>query len=268
MNNATLAQLTRHTRVAVQKAADFIRGEAGKVQPGQVEEKFLNGLVSYVDRGAEEILVEALGRLLPDAAFLTEEETVAQTDAPLQWIIDPLDGTTNFLFNLPHYAVSVGLRSGNALLVSVVQHVPLNQQYYAWAGGGAFCDEQRIRVSQRASMSGCLVATGFPYNAFDREEDYFRALKVFMNTSRGVRRFGAAALDLAYVASGQYDVFFEYGLSPWDIAGGALLVQEAGGRVGDFDSGRDYLFDGELVAANGLVFEDAQGVLKQHFTKN
>jgi myo-inositol-1(or 4)-monophosphatase len=116
-------------------------------------------------------------------------------------------------------------------------------------------------------MSDCLVATGFPYNAFDREENYFGAMKAFMNTSRGVRRFGAAALDLAYVATGQYDVFFEYGLSPWDIAGGTLLVQEAGGRVGDFDSGKDYLFDGELVAANGLLFEHAQGVLKQHFTK-
>ncbi|MFZ4634033.1 MAG: inositol monophosphatase family protein [Saprospiraceae bacterium] len=267
MNNTELVQLTKHTRVAVQKAADFIRGEAGKVQPGQIEEKFLNGLVSYVDRGAEEILVEALGLLLPEAAFLTEEETVAQTNAPLQWIIDPLDGTTNFLFNLPHYAVSVGLRSGNDLLVGVVQHVPLNQQYYAWAGGGAFCDERPIRVSERASMSGCLVATGFPYNAFDRADDYFGALKAFTNESRGVRRFGAAALDLAYVATGQYDMFFEYGLSPWDIAGGALLVQEAGGQVGDFGSGKDYLFDGELVAANGLIFEHAQEVLHKHFKK-
>ncbi len=265
--NDELQSLTEHTRRAVRRAADFIRGEAGKVQAGQIEEKFMNGLVSYVDRTAEVMLVADLHALLPEAAFLTEEETVAQASAEMQWIIDPLDGTTNFLYNLPHYAVSVGLRVQDQLVVGVVEHVPLAQQYYAWTGGGAYLDGRPIRVSGRTDLREALIATGFPYHQFDRADGWFGAMRAFMASSRGVRRFGAAALDLAYVAAGHYDVFFEYGLSPWDIAGGAVIVAEAGGVLGNFGSGKDFLFGGELLVASPGLFDAAQAVTKKYFSE-
>jgi myo-inositol-1(or 4)-monophosphatase len=252
---------------AVRDTAAFIRTETGKVQGGQIEEKFLNGLVSYVDRTAEEMLVERLGALLPEASFLTEEETVVQTESDLQWIIDPLDGTTNFLYNVPHYSISVGLKSGNTLVLGIVHHVPSDELFYAWENGGAWCNGRPIHVSQRSEMRQALVSTGFPYHNFDRADGWFSALRTFMEQGRGLRRFGSAALDLAYVACGRFDVFFEYGLNAWDVAGGAVLVHEAGGRVSDFMGGSDFIGRREILAGNAGVFDEALVVVNQAFNK-
>jgi myo-inositol-1(or 4)-monophosphatase len=258
-------QLTHLACRIVQETAAFIRAETGQVQAGQIEEKFLNGLVSYVDRTAEEMLVERLHSLLPEAGFLTEEETVMQKDAEFQWIIDPLDGTTNFLYGLPHFSVSVGLKAGDDLVSGIVHHVPNDELFYAWQGGGAWCNGQRIAVSRRAELRQALISTGFPYHNFSRSDGWFSALHAFMAEGRGVRRFGSAALDLAWVAAGRFDVFFEYGLNAWDVAAGAVLVREAGGRIGDFSGGGDFLSKKEMLAGNAAVFEASLAVVKQAF---
>lgn len=250
---------------AVRETAAFIRDETGRVQSGQIEEKFLNGLVSYVDRHAEEMLVSRLSALLPGSGFLTEEETVEQQSAEFQWIIDPLDGTTNFLYGVPHFSVSVGLKAGDDLVMGLVHHVPQDELFYAWQGGGAWCDGQPIRVSQRGEMRQALVSTGFPYHNFERADAWFGALRDFTAEGRGVRRFGSAALDLAWVAAGRFDIFFEYGLNAWDVAAGAVLVREAGGFVTDFSGGGDFIDKREMLACNAAVAEQAMGIVKGRF---
>ncbi|GAB4486900.1 MAG: inositol monophosphatase family protein [Saprospiraceae bacterium] len=260
-----LEHLTLLAGQAVQETAAFIRTETGRVQAGQIEEKFLNGLVSYVDRTAEEMLVERLSNLFPEAAFITEEETVAQQNAEFQWIIDPLDGTTNFLYNVPHFSVSVGLKAGDDLVLGIVHHVPQDEMFYAWQGGGAWCNGQPIRVSSRGEMRQALISTGFPYHNFSRADEWFAALREFMAEGRGARRFGSAALDLAWVAAGRFDVFFEYGLNSWDVAAGAVLVREAGGYTTDFSGGSDFIEKKEMLACNEAVFEKALKVVRKNF---
>lgn len=266
MPQRDLEQLTRQANQAVLEVAEFLRQEATRVQPGQIEEKHLNGLVSYVDRTAEEMLVERLGKLLPEASFVTEEETVEQhQSADLCWIIDPLDGTTNYLYGLPHYSISVGLRSGNELLVGIVHHVPHNELFFAWRNGGAWCNDRPIRVSSRNTMRQALVATGFPYHNFSRADAWFSVLRTLLAEGRAVRRYGSAALDLAYVACGRFDIFFEYGLNAWDVAGGALLVHEAGGRISDFRGGNNFVNGGEMLACNAAVYDDMLGIVTEAF---
>ena len=265
INTHTLEQLTLKAKEAVQLTAGFIAQEFGKVGAGQIEEKFLNGLVSYVDRTAEEMLVERLHQILPEAGFITEEDTIAQTPAELQWIIDPLDGTTNFLYGVPHFSISVGLKQGDTLILGLVHHVPNNESFYAWKDGGAWCNGQAIHVSTRTQMRQALVGTGFPYHNFEHAEAWFKALRTFMEQGRGVRRMGSAALDLAYVACGRLDIFFEYGLNSWDVAGGAVLIQEAGGKVCDFSAGPDFMDKKEILACSSAVYDAAWQIMNDAF---
>lgn len=266
MPQRDLEQITRQAIQAVRETAVFLHTEVSRVQPGQVEEKHLNGLVSYVDRTAEEMLVERLHRILPEAAFITEEETVAQRQtADLQWIIDPLDGTTNYLYGLPHYSVSVGLRAGADMMIGIVHHVPNDEMFYAWRDGGAWLNETPIKVSQRNTLRQALVATGFPYHNFSRADGWFKALRTFIAEGRAVRRYGSAALDLAYVACGRFDIFFEYSLNAWDVAGGALLVHEAGGRISDFNGGNNFVDGGEMLACNAAVYDEALAIVQEAF---
>ena len=259
-------KLLENTRNAVNETAAFIRSETGKVASGQIEEKFLNGLVSYVDRTAEEMLVERLSKLLPESSFITEEETVAQSSGNgLKWIIDPLDGTTNFLYGVPHFSVSVALQSDNDLIIGIVHHVPADEQFYAMKDGGAWCNGERIHTSARTQMRQALVSTGFPYHNFSRAEGWFGALRQFMEQGRGARRYGSAALDLAWVACGRFDIFFEYGLNSWDVAAGALLVKEAGGQACDFSGGNLFIEKKELLASNGGVFDAAMDIIRHNF---
>lgn len=218
-----------------------------------------------MDRRAEELLVEGLSALLPQAGFLTEEATAPQSDAALRWVIDPLDGTTNFLYALPHYAVSVALCLGREPLLGIVEHVPRSEQYYARKGGGAWLNGRPVRASTRPTLANALVCTGFPYHNPARKAAWTGALSEFLGTARGVRRYGAAALDMAWVACGRFDVFFEYGLNPWDVAAGALLVQEAGGRSSDFAGIGNGVWDGEMLATNALIADEALSLIKRHF---
>jgi myo-inositol-1(or 4)-monophosphatase len=248
------------------KIGDFILAERDKVQASDVEIKDLNSLVSYVDKDAERQLVEGLKGLLPEAGFIAEEGTGTEQE-DYNWIIDPLDGTTNFLFGLPIFAISIALMHKDEALIGIVYELGQKEMFSALKGQGAFMNAKRIRVSQRRAFEEALFATGFPYYDFSRTEGFMDLLKYMFAHTRGVRRLGSAATDLAYVACGRFDGFFEYGLSPWDVAGGALLVKEAGGMVSDYASGGDYIFGKEIAAASEALHPEMMKQIK-HFMGN
>ena len=242
--------LCQKSCTVVRKVGQFLKQELGKVNAEAIETKSLNSLVSYVDKTAEEQLVKELGALLPNATFLTEEETVEQKDGEFQWIIDPLDGTTNFLHQLPFFSISVALQHHHQTVLGIVLEVNRDECFYAWKGGGAFLNDQKISISNSKTLGDSLIATGFPYYDYERVGPFVETLKFFMKNTRGIRRFGSAALDLVYVACGRFDAFYEYSLNAWDVAGGAFIVQEAGGIVSDFQGGDDFIFGQEIIAVN------------------
>ena len=246
----------------VEEAAAFIRSQAGKVNDEDVEIKARNSLVSYVDKGAEEILVKGLRSILPNAGFITEEETVAQQKFEYTWIIDPLDGTTNFLQNIPFYSVSVGLVHHDELVIGVVIDVEQKETFYASLGGGAWCNGKPITVSERNTIADAVVATGFPYAAKNVTPQMLSVFDYFLKNARGIRRLGSAALDLAYVACGRFDIYYEASLNAWDMAGGILLVQEAGGRVCDLSGEQRMLEAGQVISANAKVYGEASALIR------
>lgn len=261
-----LITLTRQVEAVCREAGSFINQEKRKVTGQDVEIKGLNSLVSYVDKRAEEILVSGLRSILPEAGFITEEDTPDDADKPLRWVIDPLDGTTNYLHGIPVYAVSVALLEGNDELIGVVYELGQEEMFTAWKGGGAWLNGHLLKMDAVKKLSDTLIATGFPYHDFSRMEPYMKLLEDLFQKTRGVRRLGSAATDLAYVACGRFNAFFEAGLSPWDVAGGSLLVKEAGGVVSDFSGGDNYIFGAEIVAASATVYEEFQVLVKQHFS--
>lgn len=265
MNVEKLDHLTTETCKIVRKVAEFILTEKGKVNTGQIEVKSKNSLVSYVDKNAEKQLVEGLQKLLPESVFLTEEETVENQSGNYQWIIDPLDGTTNFLHNLPCFSISVALRYKEELVIGVVHEVNENETFYAYKNGGAYLNGTKINVTTTATLSETLIATGFPYYDYSKVKSYLTMLEYLMKETRGIRRFGSAAVDLVYVACGRFDGFFEYSLNAWDVAAGILIVQEAGGQVCDFKGENDYLFGKEIVATNSKIASEFQALIHKAF---
>lgn len=248
-----LELLTQQTIEIVKQAAAFIQQEAALFSRDKIEYKDLNNLVSYVDKEAEKLLVAGLKIILPEASFITEEGTTGQEPDPtaLNWIIDPLDGTTNFIHGIPVYCVSVGLARGKELLAGVIHEPSLDEVFYGWQGGGAWCNGKKLKVSNVHSLQESLIATGFPYYKFEKQKKYMALLELLMQRTHGIRRMGAAAVDLAYVAAGRFDGFYEYNLNSWDMAAGVLLIKEAGGTVTDFNGGDNYLFGGDIVAGSG-----------------
>ena len=238
------------------------RGPGQKFSPDAVEYKGTNDLVSYVDKETEKRLVAALSKLLPEAGFVTEEGTTGNSSdrSALNWIIDPLDGTTNFVHGLPVFSVSIGLAIGNTPIAGVVFDPNRDECFFGREGAGAFCGRgtatpERIRVSPTTQLSQSLISTGFPYYTFDRMADYLRILEKLMHQTHGLRRMGSAAIDLAYVACGRFEGFYEYNLHAWDMAAGVLLVREAGGIVTDFEGGNEFLYRGDVVAGCGAQIE-------------
>jgi myo-inositol-1(or 4)-monophosphatase len=250
---------------AVLRTGIFIREQSQQIHTIEIEEKELNSLVSFVDKTAEIQLVESFQHITPGCGFLTEENTICIEDKEIEWIIDPLDGTTNFLYGIPAFSISIGLRANKKLVGGIIYEISGNELFYAYESGGAFLNNKSISVSSRKSLKQCLLATGFPYYDFSGMDNYLNALKQLMHGSRGLRRIGSAAIDLAYVACGRFDGFFEYSLHPWDVAGGALIIQEAGGTVTDFEGGSDFLFGKEIIASNGLIHEELKQVLGNNF---
>lgn len=250
----------------VKEVGAFIRGEVKNFDRNVIDLKSQNQLVSYVDLTAEKRLVEGLTLLSPEAGFVTEEATIARNrHAGIVWIVDPLDGTTNFVHGLPVFSVSVGLMMNGKLCGGIVYEINLDECFYAWEGGKAYCNEEEIQVSKAASLEDSLLATGFPYYDFDQMDSYLQLLKVLMTGSRGLRRMGSAAVDLAYVACGRFDAFFEYSLAAWDVAAGAFIVQAAGGKVCDFSGGEDFLWGKEIVASQPNISEEFQNLVRHHF---
>ena len=210
--------------------------------------------VTQVDHAAEEAIIDIVRKSYPEHGFVAEESGIANADAEHVWIIDPLDGTTNFIHGFPQYCVSIGIKSRGALAHAVIYDPGRNELFTASKGRGAFLNDRRIRVSALARFGDALVGTGFPFKEVTRLELYTRQLQTMMRTCAGVRRAGAAALDLAYVACGRLDAFWELGLSPWDMAAGALLIVEAGGLVGDLNGDNGYLESGDIAAATPKLF--------------
>lgn len=241
----------------------FLQEEASKSI--NIELKSLNNLVSYVDKEAEKRFVDGLQKLLPKAGFIAEEGTgVRHKNAP-NWIIDPLDGTTNFLHGIPFYCTSVALLVNDEVVLGVI-HDPVHQHsFYAYKGGGAFLNGSPINCTSNSKLSEALLATGFPYDDFGKQDAYLEVLKDFTHKTRGLRRLGSAAMDLAYVAWGKFDGFYEYGLNPWDVAAGIILVKEAGGEVSAYKQNRSPLFDEEILATNKKVHQSMLEIINNHF---
>ena len=239
---------------AARRAGELMVRQLNRLEALTVEEKSRNEFVTQVDRAAEEAIIEVIKDHYPEHAILAEESG-ASGDHEYQWIIDPLDGTTNYLHGFPQFSVSIGVARNGELEHGVV-YDPLRQEIFtASRGQGAQLDGRRIRVSKRTMLQQSLIGTGFPYRAnLTHIERYLGMLKAVMLESAGVRRPGSAALDLCYVAAGRVDAFFELGLSKWDIAAGALIIREAGGRISDFRGGDGYLESGNVVAGNPKVY--------------
>lgn len=250
---------------AVYRTGQYIREQRKGFSFDKVSDKGLNQLVSYVDIEAEKQLVQALSELLPEAGFITEENTSDVGRQTYNWIIDPLDGTTNFIHNLPVYSVSVALALGNEILAGAVYEIGRDELFAAHKNGGAWLNGERISVSVIGELKNALMATGFPYYDFEQMEAYLKVLRALMQSTHGLRRMGSAAVDLAYVACGRFEGFFEYGLNAWDVAAGVLLVQEAGGIVTDFQGGNDYLFGKSIVADNLKVHTPFMDILNKNF---
>ena len=240
---------------------DFSFGASINFSPDKIEHKGLNDLVSYVDKQAEKILVEGCRRILPEAGFITEEGTDSTKAERYNWIIDPLDGTTNFIHGLPAYAVSVGLAEYDVPVMGVVYEINRDEMFHALRGTGAFCNDNPIHVSAVDDLSGSLLATGFPYYEFSQMNKYLKILNEFMQKTHGIRRVGSAAVDLAYTACGRFEGFFEYNLNSWDVAAGIVLVQEAGGIITDFSNGNDFVFGRELIAGTPGVQQGMQKII-------
>ena len=231
----------------------------------QVRAKGRNDLVSSADDAAEEAIVRAIRRHSPDAAFLAEESGRSGIEgAELEWVIDPLDGTNNFLQGLPIFCTSVACRRGGVTVAGVVVEPLRGHAYTALRGGGAFRDGERLAVSAHPHLEGAFVATGFPFRAVGALDLYLGAFREVSRRARGLRRCGAAALDLAWTAAGVFDGFFELRLSPWDVAAGALLVEEAGGRVSDLDGRDGWWASGNLVAGNPAVWGELRAAIGRH----
>lgn len=233
----------------IRETGKYIQSQAERVTAKDVHSKDLNSFVSYVDKEAEKKLVEGLEEIYSSCSFLTEEETVAQTQGNARWIIDPLDGTTNFLHGLPAYAVSVALEVNSDLVFGWVYHISADTLFFAKKNRGAFMNGLQIKVSASNRLADGLIATGFPYTDFTHQDAYMKLLAHLMPRCRGLRRWGSAAIDLAFTASGKFQGFYELGLSPWDVAAGALLVQEAGGLVTDFSGQDDFMGRRQILAA-------------------
>jgi len=263
MTTPDFTQLSHDLAALCRETAKFIHQEARGFDRTKVQHKGLHDMVSYVDQETERRLVAGLRQLLPQAGFIAEEgtEVAQETRGEFTWIIDPLDGTTNFIHGLPAYSISVALLHFEELVVGVVHEVTRDESYRAVRGGGAFLNEQPIRVSDTATLGGSLVATGFPYNKFERLEAYLQILSQFMQRTHGIRRVGSAAVDLAWVAAGRFETYFEFNINSYDVAAGILLVREAGGRVTQFLKDGDPIFGREIVASNGLVHAEVQAVI-------
>ncbi|MFA6944805.1 MAG: inositol monophosphatase family protein [Pedobacter sp.] len=260
-----LSILTASVISLTKEVGEFIRGESLVFDRENVEYKGLHDMVSYVDKTAELNLVKGLSSLLPEAGFVTEEKTSTITGEKYNWIIDPLDGTTNFIHGIPTYSISIALQCDAELVLGVVYEISRDECFSAWKNGGAFLNNKRISVSKALHIENTLLATGYPYYDFGQLDAYLNVLKELMKKCHGIRRIGSAAIDLAYVACGRFDGYFEFNLNSYDVAAGIVLVQEAGGQIFDFSGGNNCISKREMIATNGFISEELLQIIQQKF---
>jgi len=260
-----LSILTHDVIKLTKEVGKFIRQEALTFDSQRIEYKGINDMVSYVDKTAETMLVSKLSVLLPEAGYITEEKTISKTGEAYNWIIDPLDGTTNFIHGIPTYSISIALEHKNELILGVVYEINRDECFSAWQNGGAYLNGIAINVSKALQLSDTLLATGFPYSDFEKQSAYLEVFRELMQKCQGLRRIGSAAVDMAYVACGRFDGFFEYNLNYYDIAAGIVLVKEAGGEIFDFSGGTEYINKRELTVTNTHISEELISLIKKHF---
>jgi len=248
-------KITEEALEIIRRAGNMVRQHHGKLSARQIEHKGTHDFVTEIDKKVEKFLAENLGALIPGSGFLTEEKTVEELDAEYVWIIDPIDGTTNFIHGLYPVAVSVALQYRGRTVWGMVYEPGLDELFYA-DETGAYLNGNPVKVSDETSLDRSLIATGFPYKNYDKLDAYMNSFRYLMFHTAGIRRLGSAAADLVYVACGRMDGFYEYGLSPWDVAAGAFIVRQAGGRVTDFRGGTDWLYGGEILATNKKIHDE------------
>ncbi|MFA5973627.1 MAG: inositol monophosphatase family protein [Lentimicrobiaceae bacterium] len=260
--------LTLEVIALAKETGKFFLEEINKVKISDIEVKGLHDFVSYVDKTAEARIVKKLAGILPESGFITEEQTATHRGERFNWIVDPLDGTTNFLHHIPLYSVSIALMEDDKIVIGVVYEPNLDECFYAWKGGNAYLNEKEIHVSDQEELKNTLLATGFPYNKFEKLNGYMELFTWFAMNTSGLRRLGSAAVDLCYTACGRFEGFYEYGLNAWDVAAGAFIVQQAGGTVTDFNGGDNYIFGAELLASNTLLHQPLLNAVESHFDKS
>ena len=250
---------------AARRAGQVISRASLDISQLKVSTKQQSDYVTEVDKLAESAIIEMLHETYPGHAILAEESG-SSGQSEFLWIIDPLDGTTNFIHGLPQYAVSIALAHKGVLTHAVVYDTNRNELFTASKGSGAYLNDKRLRVSKRSKLDEALIGTGFPYRSFDHIDAYLAIFRELTQKTAGLRRPGAATLDLAWVAAGRLDGFWEFGLSPWDMAAGALLISEAGGLVGDLTGEPNYMTSGNIVGATPKVFSQLLQLMAPHLT--
>lgn len=260
-----LQEVVLSTVELAKQVGDFIRQERKTFSTDKIEYKGLNDLVSYVDKTAEQQLVAGLEKILPVAGFFTEEKTSTKIGQVYNWIIDPLDGTTNFIHGLPTFSISIALKEYDELVAGVIYEVNLDECFYAWKGAPAYLNGNEIKVSNAPTLEHSLLATGFPYYDFGKQEQYMKLFAELMRSCHGLRRIGSAAVDLAYTACGRFEGFYEYNLNAWDIAAGIVIVKQAGGQVVNFKGGDEVIETRELLATNGNITGEMLQFIQKYF---
>jgi myo-inositol-1(or 4)-monophosphatase len=253
--NINLEKLTLGVCDIARELGGFLRQEVSKLKTSDIQSKGLHNYVTYVDQESERRIVEQLSALLPGSGFIAEENP-GLMPAEYTWVIDPLDGTTNFIHGVPLYCISIGLMHHEATILGVIYEPNLDECFYTWESAPSYLNGSIIRVSSTPVIREGLFATGFPYYDYSRLDDYLAIFRHLLQNSHGARRLGSAAADLAYVACGRYDGFYEYGLSPWDVNAGGLLVKNAGGIVTDFRGLENYIFGKQIIAANSSLYTE------------
>jgi len=263
-----LSKLTAEVISLTKGVGEFIRGEGLVFDRENIEYKGLNDMVSYVDKTAELDIVRGLSALLPEAGFVTEEKTSSIIGKEYNWIVDPLDGTTNFIHGIPTFSISIALQYREELILGVVYELNRDEFFSAWKNGGAYLNNKRISVSKTLRIENTLLATGYPYHEFGNLDAYLNVLRELMQKCHGIRRIGSAAVDLAYVACGRFDGYFEYNLNSYDVAAGIVLVNEAGGQVFDFSGGNNSIEKREMIATNGYISAELLKLIREKFYKH
>lgn len=250
------------------EAGDMILQMGKSITQADVEIKGLHNYVTRVDKEAERLIISRLKGIVADAGFIAEEGTEVHTGERYNWVIDPLDGTTNFIHGVPISSVSIALMEGDKTVVGSVYEIHSRESFLAYHEGPALLNGSPIRVSERNNINETLLATGFPYYDYNLLDPYLDLFRHFMKTTRGLRRLGSAAVDLAWVACGRFDAFYEYGLNPWDVAAGAFIVDRAGGSNSDFGGGPGYIFGKQILSSNKILHHEYIRQIQMFFGKN